>query len=180
MEREQRQLVPQGCCRRLMLLIWILADDKGHGNSPGSAGETCHLVAQMHGVFGSLLMLSLVKPACFRCQREKQQKYMRTWKVKGARELKLSTWEKINIKIPEGRRDLRVFSCSACVFLGKSYTPLLWKYQCTSEKFWAWDVLQLAEKLLKNKPVCVLVNQWVEPGVECGWPAAMTSISRHG
>lgn len=71
MEGEQRQLVTQGCYQRLMLLIQTVADGKGHGSSPGSAGEIYHLVAQMHGVFGSLLMLSHIKPACFICQREK-------------------------------------------------------------------------------------------------------------
>jgi len=69
-EREQRQLVTQGYCQRLMLLIQTLADGRGHGSSPGSAGETHDLIAQIHGAFGSLLMLSLIKPACFRCQRE--------------------------------------------------------------------------------------------------------------
>lgn len=71
MEREQRQLVSQGCCQRLTLLIQNFSNGKDHRSSTGSAGENYHLVTHMHGVFGSLLILSVTRPACFRCQREK-------------------------------------------------------------------------------------------------------------
>lgn len=58
--------------------------------------------------------------------------------MKNGRELKLSTCEKdekVNIKIPKDMADLGFFSCCTCVSLGKSSTPLTWRYHCTSEKF---------------------------------------------